>query len=50
LRRNVLLIAGGPRIDERLARECGLDTGFGHGATGRDVASFMVRRWMEQNP
>ncbi|WP_031434473.1 D-ornithine 4,5-aminomutase subunit OraE [Methylomarinum vadi] len=44
----VLLIAGGPRIDDKLARECGLDAGFGHGATGREVASFMVRRWREQ--
>ncbi|WP_305908067.1 D-ornithine 4,5-aminomutase subunit OraE [Methylomarinum sp. Ch1-1] len=46
--KNLLLIAGGPRIDERIARECGMDAGFGHGATGREVASFIVRRWREQ--
>lgn len=49
LRPSLLLIAGGPRIDARMARECGLDTGFGHGTTGRDVASFLVRRWQGQD-
>ena len=48
LSNKVLLIAGGPRIDDKLARDCGLDAGFGHGASGRDVASFMVRRWQEE--
>jgi D-ornithine 4,5-aminomutase subunit beta len=26
-----------------MARECGMDAGFGRGTTGRDVASFLVR-------
>jgi D-ornithine 4,5-aminomutase subunit beta len=30
-----------------MARECGLDAGFGRGTTGQDVASFLVRRMRE---
>ncbi|MGR9101286.1 MAG: D-ornithine 4,5-aminomutase subunit OraE, partial [Gammaproteobacteria bacterium] len=45
LRNNMLLIAGGGHVTDALARECGMDAGFGHGATGRDVASFLVRTW-----
>ena len=44
VRRQLVLIAGGTQITDKLARECGMDAGFGRGATGRDVASFLVRR------
>jgi len=47
LRRRLLLVAGGTRISDKLARECGLDAGFGRGTTGRDVASFLVSRLRE---
>jgi D-ornithine 4,5-aminomutase subunit beta len=30
-------------VTDDLARECGMDAGFGRGTTGRDVASFIVR-------
>ncbi len=43
LRQSILLVAGGGYVSDELARECGLDVGFGHGATGRDVASYLVR-------
>jgi len=43
LRERMLLIAGGTQVTDALARECGLDAGFGRGTTGRDVASFVVR-------
>ncbi len=48
LRERLLLIAGGPHISDRLARECGMDAGFGRGTKGRDVASFLVRRLSEE--
>jgi D-ornithine 4,5-aminomutase subunit beta len=31
-------------VTDELARSCGMDAGFGRGATGQDVASFLVRR------
>ena len=47
LRKHLVLIAGGTQITDKLARECGMDAGFGRGTTGRDVASFLVRRLRE---
>jgi D-ornithine 4,5-aminomutase subunit beta len=47
LRSRLLLIGGGTQVDDALARECGLDAGFGRGTTGQDVASFVVRRLRE---
>jgi D-ornithine 4,5-aminomutase subunit beta len=44
LRDKLVLVAGGTQITDALARECGLDAGFGRGTTGRDLASFLVRR------
>jgi D-ornithine 4,5-aminomutase subunit beta len=44
LRKQLILVAGGTQVTDKLARECGMDAGFGHGATGRDVASFLMRR------
>lgn len=44
LRDQLVLIAGGTQVTDELARECGMDAGFGRGTTGRDVASFLVRQ------
>jgi D-ornithine 4,5-aminomutase subunit beta len=44
MRDGLVLIAGGTQVTDALARECGLDAGFGRGTSGRDVASFIVRR------
>jgi D-ornithine 4,5-aminomutase subunit beta len=44
LRGRVVLVAGGTQVTDDMARRCGLDGGFGRGTTGRDVASFIVRR------
>ena len=38
------MVAGGTMVTDELARACGMDAGFGRGATGHDVASFLVRR------
>jgi D-ornithine 4,5-aminomutase subunit beta len=44
VRGRLVLIAGGTQITDELARECGMDAGFGRGTKGRDVASFVVRK------
>jgi D-ornithine 4,5-aminomutase subunit beta len=44
VREQLVLIAGGTQVTDDLARECGMDRGFGRGTKGRDVASFIVRR------
>ncbi len=47
VREDLLLVAGGTQVTDELARECGMDAGFGRGTTGQDVASFLVRRLRE---
>lgn len=44
LRDGLVIVAGGAQVSSELARNCGLDGGFGRGKTGRDVASFIVRK------
>lgn len=41
-RDDVLLLLGGPRIDNKLARELGFDAGFGPGTLPSLVAAFIV--------
>ncbi|HAI20514.1 MAG TPA: LuxR family transcriptional regulator, partial [Clostridiales bacterium UBA8153] len=43
VRRRLILVGGGTQITNDMARECGLDAGFGRGTKGIDVASFLVR-------
>lgn len=43
IRQDVVLICGGPRISNELAKELGYDAGFGQGKYANDVASFAVR-------
>jgi beta-lysine 5,6-aminomutase beta subunit len=40
--RRPLLVAGGPRFDELMAAELGVDRIFGRGTTPREVASYLV--------
>ena len=49
LRGRLVLVAGGTQISDDIARECGMDAGFGRGTKGRDVASFVVRKLREQD-
>ena len=44
LREQLLLVVGGTQVTDDLAREAGMDAGFGRGTTGQDVASFLVKR------
>lgn len=41
-RERVLLLFGGPRIDNKLARELGFDAGFGPGTLPSKVAAYVV--------
>lgn len=43
LRHRLIMVVGGPRIDQHLATELGFDAGFGAGTRARDVATFLVR-------
>lgn len=48
LRDRVLLIAGGPGVDHRLARQLGYDAGFGRGTHPGEVASFIVQEMLKR--
>ncbi len=48
VRHRFLLVAGGTQVSGDLAREEGLDAGFGRGTKGREVASFLVRARAER--
>ena len=50
LRDRLVLIAGGAQVSDEEARANGMDAGFGPGATGRDVASFLVRTMRRTGP
>ena len=43
IRHKVILICGGPRISNELAKELGYDAGFGQNKYANDVASFAVQ-------
>lgn len=49
MREQLVLVAGGGQVTDQLARACGMDAGFGHGTTGRDVGSFLVRALQKQD-
>lgn len=43
LRHDLILVAGGPRIEPALARQLGYDAGFGPGTYAEDAAAFIVQ-------
>jgi beta-lysine 5,6-aminomutase beta subunit len=43
IRKKVVLICGGPRISNQLAKELGYDAGFGEGKFADDVATYAVK-------
>jgi D-ornithine 4,5-aminomutase subunit beta len=43
LRDRLVLVAGGTRVTDALARKCGMDAGFGHSTNGHEVASFLMQ-------
>ncbi len=48
VRQQLVLVAGGTQITDEMARQCGMDAGFGRGTKGRDVGSFVVRKLQSQ--
>ncbi|MGM0600096.1 MAG: OAM dimerization domain-containing protein [Candidatus Rifleibacteriota bacterium] len=48
IRDKVILIAGGPRVNNDLAKELGFDAGFGPGKYSEDVASFFVEEFLKR--
>jgi beta-lysine 5,6-aminomutase beta subunit len=44
LRQRFILVVGGPRIGQKLARELGFDAGFGKGTYAENVATFIARK------
>ncbi|HZN77549.1 MAG TPA: OAM dimerization domain-containing protein [Micromonosporaceae bacterium] len=46
--RRPLLVVGGPRFDEAMAGELGVDRIFGRGTTPREVASYLVHALVTQ--
>ncbi len=49
IRQDFVLIAGGPRMSNKLAVELGYDAGFGRGTYAEHVAGFFVKRIAERN-
>ncbi|OPZ38963.1 MAG: D-ornithine 4,5-aminomutase subunit beta [Synergistetes bacterium ADurb.BinA166] len=47
VRDRLILVCGGTQITHEIAREAGMDGGFGRGTKGIDVASFLVKRRRE---
>ncbi len=48
LRDRFILIAGGPRLEHKLALELGYDAGFGRGTFAEHVASFIIQALLEK--
>ena len=48
LRDKIILIAGGARITNDLAKELGYDAGFGPGKYADDVATFILKEMVER--
>ena len=48
VRDKLLLISGGTQVTDELARSWGMDAGFGRGAKGIGVASFVVTTMRER--
>jgi len=48
IRDDVILICGGPRINNELAKELGYDAGFGPGTYAEYVASFFVKELIKR--
>ncbi|ACB84753.1 D-ornithine 4,5-aminomutase subunit OraE [Natranaerobius thermophilus] len=47
MRDKVILIGGGTQVNDDIAKESGLDAGFGRGTKGINVASYLVKQMKE---
>lgn len=48
IRDKVILICGGTQVSNEIAKEAGMDAGFGRGTHGIDVASYLVKKRREK--
>lgn len=48
MRGKTLLVMGGPRVNNKLAKELGYDAGFGAGTYAEHVATFVVKKLYER--
>lgn len=48
IRDKVILIGGGTQITDEMAKKCQLDAGFGRGTKGHEVASFIIKKLIEE--
>ncbi len=48
IRRQLVVVCGGPRISHELALELGFDAGFGPDTTAPDVASFVIHEMVQR--
>jgi len=44
----MLLVMGGPRVNNKLAKELGYDAGFGAGTYADHVATFVAKKLYER--
>jgi len=49
IKKEVVVIVGGPRMDHALALKLGFDAGFGPGTKPSEVANFIVREFMKRH-
>ncbi len=49
IRDKIVLICGGPRITNELAKELGFDAGFGPNTFSENVASFAIKEYIKRN-
>ncbi|MCT8138063.1 cobalamin B12-binding domain-containing protein [Anaerobacillus sp. CMMVII] len=49
IRKKIILICGGPRINHETALELGYDAGFGAGTVATDVASFIIEGMIKRS-
>ncbi|MDF2592490.1 MAG: Sbm3 [Clostridia bacterium] len=47
IRDKIMIICGGTQVSNEIAKEAGMDAGFGRGTKGIDVVSFMVKKRRE---
>jgi D-ornithine 4,5-aminomutase subunit beta len=47
IRDNIILVCGGTQVNNEIAKDAGMDAGFGRGTKGIDVVSFMVKKRRE---
>ncbi len=49
VRDKLMLVCGGTQVTNEIAKEAGMDAGFGRGTKGIDVASFLVKQRRERD-